>query len=1280
MINIVYYSVSDLHSRAISQASAALEVAPNGRRVSTRTWSRSTLKDDVVPEFLAAAREADAVIIQLMGSEDSFPLYQQVLSEVTSTPIITKSGPGEVSISRAELGFGHEQATATGETFSRDVARYIDFGGLRNTLGLIYAIANRFGGADFPAIEPQEQPWDGVYHPRLGGAAQLQEYLEQVYDPEKWSAAILFHRPHLLTGNTEVVDAVIAELERQGANALPIFMMTGTNSEYGNPDYRVSLPRYLQTENGPRADVIINLLSMPIGYETSAAPNPVGDDDPVLAGLDLPIIKAVVTSRRVEDWEASLQGIDPSNLVTQYTYPEFAGMLTGSLVGFYEDDVFDEVTQSYQVRTQPHHERIERLVAQAANWATLRRTPAEDTRVALVLHNYPPRDDTIATASGLDSPASIIRLMHAMQAAGYDVGVIPEDGAALIARLLEAATNDRRWVSPEAAADRADAIISSEQSAQWFAEMPEEVRQDVLERWGPAPGQVLVSDEGITVPGVQFGNMFIAIQPTRGLGEDLSSDVHDPYLPIGHHYYGVYRWLRENFGAHAVIHFGTHGSLEWLPGKGLGLSASCQPDIAIADIPNIYPYIVNNPGEGTQAKRRSSAALIGHMSPPLANAGDYGELSDLDHAIDEYREAVESGSGRAAIIADRVWELFTASHLDHDLEIAERPETGQFDGLVARIDNRLSYLKETQITVGLHTLGLAPEGERLIEHLAAMLRHPAGSTISIRELGAAALGHELDELLVDPAQSYVTAAGRQASYGEVLEAVYDWSLSFLEDIVSAAVEHTADNAGECVAAAYERASLHPLRRREAVPDLLHSMSNIVEYVHEDLLPRIDGVHAELESILDGLAGRRIAPGPSGAASKSAPEVLPTGRNFFSVNPRSIPTPDTWQIGVSLAEDLIAQYRADTHGDVPEHIAIVLRAIPTMRSKGEDVAEVLHLLGVRPVWSPRNGQVTGLEMVPLSELGRPRIDVTARITGLMRDTFPNLIDLIDEAVELVGFQDEPDEQNYVAKHIRAAISEMSARGVPAESAKLRARYRLFGDQPGVYGAGPDKLVETQQWETRAELGDTFIEWGSYAYGREDYGTLAESEFRSQLGSVEVAVRNIDTRETDILDCSCQYGYFGGLISAVESVSGSQPAAYFGDTTDVSRIRTRTVRDEVKTLLRSKILNPKWIESMREHGYKGAGDISKKVDRLFGWDATATTMDDWMYDEVANAFAQDPAFEQWLDEVNPAAKYNIIERLLEAHQRGMWQTDPKRLDALKSRLLSAEADLETEVAAR
>lgn len=1264
MIRIVYYSVSDLHSRAVGSAAASIAPAPDGRQVSVRTWSRRTLDDAAVPEFLDAARDADALVIHLMGSEESFPLFRQVLAEVTHTPIVVKRGAASVNVVGARVD----------AALTEDLARYIDFGGEHNTAGLLTTLANTFAGAGFPATSPEEQPWDGVYHPR-GGIMELADYLAELHEPERWTAAILFHRPHLLTGNTELVDAIVDDLEAQGANALPIFLMTGSSGPYGNRDYRESLPHYLLGADGPRADVVINMLSMPIGHEASAAPSPSGDDDPALAALDLPIVKGVVTSRTLEDWEASLQGIEPADLVTQFSYPEFAGMLTGAPVGFRDDDVFDAETRSFQVRTRPHPERIRRLVSQAAGWARLRRTPAAETRVALVLHNYPPRDDTIATASGLDSPASIIRLMHAMQDAGYDVGEIPVDGAALIRQLLAAATNDRRWTSAESASARAAAHVPAERSAEWFEALPTSVRRDVLDHWGPPPGRVLVSEAGITVPGVRFGNLFIAIQPTRGRGEDLAAEIHDPYLPIGHHYSGVYSWLRDEFGAHAAIHFGTHGSLEWLPGKGLGLSETCQPDIAIADLPNIYPYIVNNPGEGVQAKRRSAAALVGHMSPPLTAAGDYGELTDLDQAIDEYREAVDGGSSRATLIAERIWELLVESHLDHDLNVTQRPDPADFDALVAQVDNHLSYLKETQITVGLHTLGEPPRGDRMIEHLLAMLRHPGEGVPSLRELGARALGLDADELLADPAGTYSTAGGTSASFGGALDAVHAWSAAFLADIVD-----DSTSRAECVAAATSRAAADPLRRGPSAESVPADLVRVVDAVRDDLVPRIMGVGAELDSILLGLAGRRIAPGPSGAASKAAPEVLPTGRNFFSVNPRSIPTADAWRIGSALADDLIARYRADGDGSAPEQVAIVLRAVPTMRSKGEDIAEVLHLLGVRPRWSARNGQVAGLEVVPLAELGRPRIDVTARITGLVRDTFPNLVDLLDEAVELVGFLDESDDDNFVAKHIRASMAQMADRGLPMEEARRRSTYRLFGDRPGVYGAGADTLVESQRWETRAELGEIFLDWGGYAYGRRSYGDRAETEFRERLGAVQVAVRNIDTRETDILGCSCQYGYFGGLIAAVEAVTGSQPAAYFGDTSDPGRIRTRTVRDEVKLLLRTKILNPKWIDSMREHGYKGAGDIAKKVERLFGWDATAVTMDDWMYDDLADAFVRDADVEQWLDEVNPAAKFTIIERLLEAHQRGMWRTDQSRLDDLRSRLLGAEAELEAEVAGR
>lgn len=1234
MTTILSYFAGTAASRSLSQGLLHLPASPTGRSVQLRTWCSTTLTDEELPRFLEAATRADVLLVSFWGSPDSLPFYQELVNAVPDTPIVLKSSGASVTVIGADMS-----AEAR-----LQLARYLDYGGPRNAAGALGLLANVLDDADHALTDPVELPWEGVYHPRLGGITTLTDYVSSGFSPDRWTAGIFIHRLHLLSGETETLDALIHEIEKQGGNAFPVFLRASASPDYGTGGYEEVIAEYFLDPDGPRIDVLINLLSMPVGHREK--------NDSAFAALDVPVIKAAQTSLTREQWEESPQGVSPFELVSQFSYPELAGMISGPLISFRAEDAFDEATQSVVVRHEPDLERVQRLVSTAGNWARLRHTAPSEKRVVVMLHNYPPRDDTIASASGLDTPASLLNLMHRLSAEGYDVGEIPRDGAELMDLLRASATNDRRWVSPTEQEARATALVNPAQSATWLQRLPEDVQQSIVEYWGPPPGTVLATESGITVPGVRFGNIFVSIQPTRGRGEDLSASLHDPYLPLGHHYLGVYTWLREEFAADAIIHFGTHGSLEWLPGKALGLSAECQGDIALGDLPNLYPYIVNNPGEGMQAKRRSYATLIGHMSPPLAAAGMSGSLADLDEAIDDYRES--HGGAHAEVLADRIWELTESTNMDGDLGLPGRPSGEEFPAFVSTLDNRLSYLKEMQITVGLHTLGVSPQGERLVEYLVALLRHPQEQCSSLREIGARALGLELDELLADPSRTWNTG-----TYGSALDLIHEWSREMVASVL----------AGQSPAS-----TLSHLGVTDPDPSLYEEISAVVDFLRTDLLPRIEKTGAETDALVHGLEGRRIAPGPSGAASKSSPEVLPTGRNFYSVNPRAVPTRGAWQIGCCLAEDLLARHQDDTGGELPEQITMIIKGVPLMRNKGESVAEMLYLMGVRPVWNEGSGLVRGLEVIPLEELGRPRIDVTTRLSGLVRDTFPNLLELLDDAVEAVGFLDEPDEWNFIARNIRAEIEELKTAGMPARDARRAASYRLFSSQPGVYGAGPDDLVEAGAWQERADLGEIFLEWGGYAYGRSDYGIPATEQFRSRLSEADAVVRNIDTREVDLLGCSCQYGHFGGLIAAVEKLRGRRPASYVGDSTDSARVRTTTIEEEMTTLLRSKILNPTWIESMQEHGYKGAGDIAKKVDRLFGWDATASTMQDWMYDDLADAFVRDSEFSAWLDDVNPHAKFAMAERLLEANQRGMWDTTPERLADLRDSLLDVEGDIE------
>ncbi len=671
---------------------------------------------------------------------------------------------------------------------------------------------------------------------------------------------------------------------------------------------------------------------------------------------------------------------------------------------------------------------------------------------------------------------------------------------------------------------------------------------------------------GFPVTGVRFGNVLVTLQPVRAFGEDAASILHDPDVPVPHHYVAAYQWIRYGFGAHAAIHLGTHGSLEWLPGESIGLSADCDPDVTLGELPNLYPYIVNNPGEGTQAKRRGNAALIGHLPPAATNAGAYEELEALDQAIDDYREAVDLGSARAPAVAQRVWQLVQDAHLDQDLGIEESPvEARAVEDMVGRVDNYLGFLKEAQITTGLHVLGSGPQGDRLAEYLVALTRQPRIDRPSLRALALELAGLDLTSVLKEPGAVHRTADDRTVRGTSVLDCAQAWSL----ELMGAVAHHATSSVDDLVTAALDSDSSHRLRAARPVQhgvdegSIRSALDVLVREVRDELLPLLS-CDRELTSILDGLDGRRIEPGASGAPTAGEWSMLPAGRNFHSVNPLSLPSREAWAVGQQLAADLLERYRCD-HGDYPAEIGFDLRGIPEMRTKGEDVAEVLALLGVRPVHESWSAEVRTVEVIPLADLRRPRIDVTVRMSGLFRDTFPNLIALLDEAVQAVAFLDEPEGMNFVAAHVLADVRELRTLGVPDRAAQRRASYRLFGGKPGAYGAGPERLVEEKAWETRGELGNIYIEYGGYAYTADEFGEPDVDGFVRQLRRVDAAVRNLDTREIDLLSCSCQYGHLGGMVAAVESVRGVQPVAYIGDSSDHARLTTRTLREEMKVQL-------------------------------------------------------------------------------------------------------------------
>ncbi|HZG93003.1 MAG TPA: cobaltochelatase subunit CobN, partial [Pseudonocardia sp.] len=679
------------------------------------------------------------------------------------------------------------------------------------------------------------------------------------------------------------------------------------------------------------------------------------------------------------------------------------------------------------------------------------------------------------------------------------------------------------------------------------------------------------------------------------------------------------------------VHLGKHGNLEWLPGKTLGMSASCGTDAALGDLPLVYPFLVNDPGEGTQAKRRAHATLVDHLIPPMARAETYGDISRLEQLLDEHANISALDPAKLPAIRQQIWTLMQAAKLDHDLGLTERPHEAEFDDFLLHVDGWLCEIKDVQIRDGLHVLGRAPTGPERVDLVVAMLR------------------------------------ARQMWGGEVSVPGLREALGLAEEESKARVDDVEAQAHALVAD-MEAAGWDPAAAARAVaergaPD---AVTAVLEFAAREVVPRLAGTAGEVDRVLHALDGGFVPAGPSGSPLRGLINVLPTGRNFYSVDPKAVPSRLAWETGQAMAESLVARYRAD-HGDWPRSVGLSVWGTSAMRTSGDDVAEVFALLGVRPVWDEASRRVTRLEAIDLVELGRPRIDVTVRISGFFRDAFPHVLALLDDAVQLVAGLDEPAEQNFVRAHV--------AHDEAGHGDRRRATTRIFGSKPGTYGAGLLQLVDSRNWRDDADLAEVYTTWGGYAYGRGLDGAPARGDMETAYRRIAVAAKNVDTREHDIADSDDYYQYHGGMVATVRALTGTAPQAYVGDSTRPEAVKTRTLHEETSRVFRARVVNPRWMDAMRRHGYKGAFEMAATVDYLFGWDATTGVIADWQYERLTAEYVLDPVNRKFLQDANPWALHGMAERLLEAADRGLWESpDPDTLDALRSTYLETEGDLE------
>jgi magnesium chelatase subunit H len=1025
-----------------------------------------------------------------------------------------------------------------------------------NVANLVRCLVDRYADGERRALRgtlkaapPVEYPEVGLYHPRLPGGrtAERVEALPKAAAGDRGTVGLLLMRSYVLAGNTAHYDGVIAALEARGLRVVPAFA--------GGLDARPAVERFFARDGRPAVDAVVSLT----GFSLVGGPayNDARAAEDMLAGLDVPYVAAqALEFQTIEQWQAADRGLLPVEATMMVAIPELDGATSPMVFGGRSEDAPAGRARDMQ----PHPERAGALAARVAKLVALRRTPAAERKVAVVLFNFPPNAGSTGTAAHLDVFASLRNTLLALRAAGYTVGDVPATGAELRERVT----------GGNAARFGADANVHARIPADDHVRR-ERWLPEIEAQWGPAPGRQQSDGRAILVLGERFGNVLVGVQPSFGYEGDPMRLLFEKGFAPTHAFSAFYRYLREDFGAHAVLHFGTHGALEFMPGKQAGLSGACWPDRLIGDLPNLYLYAANNPSEGTIAKRRAAATLVSYLTPPVAHAGLYRGLLDLKASVERWRALPpEAGPAERRQLA----EVVQAQAGGLDLAAAEPAWGGhEADERVAALGRAVLELEYALIPHGLHVVGQAPSEEERVDLLLAVA---------------------------------------EASRG----------------------------------AKPERAAVEALvAGRAADSDLLRELAATDRLLAED---------HELPALLRALDGRFVRPVAGGDLLRT-PAILPTGRNLHGFDPFRIPSAFAVADGARQAERLLARHAAEGNG-LPETVALVLWGTDNLKSEGGPIAQALALIGALPRFDGY-GRLCGAALVPLAELGRPRIDVVATLSGIFRDLLPLQTRLLAEASFLAASaEDEPVELNFVRRH---ALAYQAAHGCDLETAALR----VFSNADGAYGSNVNQLVDSGCWSDEDELAEAYTRRKCFAYGRKGSPVRQAELLQSVLAGVDLAYQNLESVEVGVTTVDHYFDTLGGIGRAVRRASGAAVPVYIGDQTRGGEGTVRTLAEQVALETRTRMLNPKWYEGMLKHGYEGVRQIEAHVTNTMGWSATTGQVAPWVYQQLTQTYVLDDAMRERLAALNPAASAKVANRLIEAHERRYWQPDEAVIEALR-----------------
>ncbi|MFN6539745.1 MAG: magnesium chelatase subunit H [Nostoc sp. EkiNYC01] len=1098
--------------------------------------------------------------------------------------------------------------------------------------------------------QPVVYPDMGIWHPLAPSMFEdVREYLNwytarkdissDLKDPLAPCIGLVLQRTHLVTGDDAHYVAMVQELEALGARVLPVFA--------GGLDFSKPVDAYFYepTTNVQLIDAVISLTGFALVGGPARQDHPKAIES--LKRLNRPYMVALpLVFQTTEEWMDSDLGLHPIQVALQIAIPELDGAIEPIILSGRDGATGKAIALQ---------DRMEAVAQRALKWANLRRKPKLDKKVAITVFSFPPDKGNVGTAAYLDVFGSIYEVMKALKNNGYDLPELPESAEALMQEVIHDA--QAQYASPEL-------NIAYKMSVPEYEALTP-YSQRLEENWGPPPGHLNSDGQNLLIYGKQFGNVFIGVQPTFGYEGDPMRLLFSRSASPHHGFAAYYTYLEQVWQADAVLHFGTHGSLEFMPGKQMGMSGECYPDNLIGSIPNLYYYAANNPSEATIAKRRGYAETISYLTPPAENAGLYKGLKELSELIASYQTLKDTGRGVS--IVNSIMDKCRIVNLDKDINLPETDardmSAGDRDNIVGNVYRRLMEIESRLLPCGLHVIGKPPSAEEAIATLVniASLDRQEEELVGLPRIIANSIGRNIDDIYHNNDKGIL----------EDVQLLQDITLA-TRAAVSALVQEQTDAEGRV--SLVSRLNFFNMGKKEPWVEALHKLgypkvdTALLKPLFEYLEFCLQQVCAdnELGALLKGLEGEYVIPGPGGDPIRN-PDVLPTGKNIHALDPQSIPTTAAVQSAKIVVDRLLARNKAENDGKWPETIACVLWGTDNIKTYGESLAQIMWMVGVRPV-PDALGRVNKLELISLEELGRPRIDVVINCSGVFRDLFINQMNLLDQGVKMAAEADEPLEMNFVRKHALQQAQEM---GVNLRQAATR----VFSNASGSYSSNINLAVENSTWDSEAELQEMYLNRKSFAFNSDNPGIMDESRqiFESTLKTADATFQNLDSSEISLTDVSHYFDSDPTKLVASLRGDGKKPASYIADTT-TANAQVRTLSETVRLDARTKLLNPKWYEGMLNHGYEGVRELSKRLVNTMGWSATAGAVDNWIYEDTNETFIKDEEMQKRLMNLNPHSFRKVVSTLLEVNGRGYWETSEENLDRLRELYQEVEDRIE------